>query len=103
MNRCRDVTVEIAFLDKRVFPNRFHQVVLIDGIAGILNKSEQNIEVARRKRDGQSVLQQPTLLDLDTKLVKLKKMLCRSVRRHDFGKIRKFTGHFCPVPSIVTK
>src|SRR5215203_250010 len=45
----RNVLGEIAFLDKRVWPNAFHQVVFGDKLPAVFNQRHQNFENFRRK------------------------------------------------------
>src|SRR5207302_9342715 len=63
----RNMTVEIAFLDKRIFPNGFHQVVLIDGAARILDKGKKNIKCTGGELYRLAVSQMVAFRDLDDK------------------------------------
>jgi len=65
------VVGEVAFLDKRVWPDFLEEIVLRDEAAGPGSQRRQNVERLRRQRNRNAIPQQETFGHVESKVAEL--------------------------------
>jgi hypothetical protein len=69
----RDVLRQVVLLDRRVGPDRAHQLVLLDHAPAVLDQDEQRVEDLRRERDGLVPAPEETFARVNAEGVELEK------------------------------
>ena len=64
----RNTAVEIAFVDKRVWPELLQQMAFFNQVSRVFNEDAQELEDLRRERHRTAIAKQPVLRQIQTKV-----------------------------------